>query len=158
MLRLFQPERGDQLAAVRGLAVERGVQLDRLADPHQLRQRAVLELHPHPLVQFLAVPARVETEHADLARSAARSPVMHSTVVVLPAPLRPRIPKISPAPDAEAHVVDRDRRPVCLAQMRYLDHRRADGSLGTDADNPLSVRISSWMLMTRLVLLDIFQR
>ena len=39
-----------------------------------------------------------------------RRPIAHSTVVVLPAPFGPRMPKISPSATENENVVDRDQR------------------------------------------------
>ncbi|MGI8730008.1 MAG: hypothetical protein ACR2LK_08490 [Solirubrobacteraceae bacterium] len=48
--------------------------------------------------------------------SGRRRPWMHSTVVVLPAPLAPIKPTISPGPDVEVEVVDHASVVVGLAE------------------------------------------
>ena len=50
-----------------GVAVERAVQLERLAHAEALGQLAVLKLGPEPLPQLAAVADRVQAEHADRA-------------------------------------------------------------------------------------------
>ena len=61
----------------------------------------------------------IEAEHRDARRGpAVRRPSTHSIVVVLPAPLGPIEPKISPSLDVERDVVDGDRPAVRLAGCR----------------------------------------
>ena len=59
-------------------------------------QQVGLELDPDPLAELGPVPPGIQPQHPDRARPGTRSPSIVSTVVVLPAPLGPTIPKISP--------------------------------------------------------------
>jgi hypothetical protein len=59
------------------------------------RKDAGLQLGSDDRVEFLPVCVWVQAHDLDDAR--VRSPITHSTVVVLPAPFGPRMPKISPS-------------------------------------------------------------
>ena len=92
-----QAEAGDERLGVGGLRVETGVQADRLGDGDLVGQLALLQLRADQAPGRGAVPVRVDAEDPDLPPSGWRSPSAHSTVVVLPAPFGPRMPKISPS-------------------------------------------------------------
>jgi hypothetical protein len=92
-----QGERSEQLLGNCRRGVERGIQIERFADLQLLRQLALLQLDAEHPAQRVALSPWVESEHGDRPPSGSRSPAMHSTDVVLPAPLGPRIPKISPS-------------------------------------------------------------
>ena len=71
--------------------------------------------------------------------SARRSPCRHSTVVVFPAPLRPRMPKISPRPTSKLDAVDDGSSAITLRQALDHDHRLDHDALQlrqTDRDYP----------------------
>ena len=62
---------------------------------------------------------------------------MISSVVVLPAPFGPRMPKNSPAPDREGDAVDGDQVAVALPEPDDLDRRLPrDGAHGVDNSGP----------------------
>jgi hypothetical protein len=67
-----------------------------LADLNERRQGAFLELDSDPLPDRRPVDPRVKAQDLDHAGVRDRSPQMHSTVVVFPAPFGPMMPKISP--------------------------------------------------------------
>ena len=91
--------------------VERGERPDLLAGGQPLEEGRRLELDADPGQQRrVARPGR-QAEHADLAAVGLRRPSTISSVVVLPAPFGPRIPKNSPVLDLEADPVTAARSP-----------------------------------------------
>ena len=94
---LGQPQQRHQLVRVGRIVVEGREQLQRLADGELVGKLRGLQLDPDALAQFVAVRGgRRGRAPRSCPESGVRRPPMHSTVVVLPAPLGPRIPKISP--------------------------------------------------------------
>ena len=94
---------------------------------------------------------RVSTSRTSTARPksdafpsvAGSSPVSIFIVVVLPQPLDPRKPKISPLLDAEAHVIDRGEVTEAAGQIVRLDRRlRCAGSRGGMHEAPCPRRSS----------------
>jgi hypothetical protein len=95
---LGEAELAGERTPVGRVGIERAVELERLADAHLLRQAALLQLHADELAQLRV--ARFPAEHPDRALVRGAQAATHSTVVVLPAPFGPRIPKISPGSTA----------------------------------------------------------
>ena len=87
----------DDLVKVGMVAVEGAEQIEDLAHLELTRQCAGLELHAHHGVQRVEVLSWSRPKTRTVAASGVLSPMTHSTVVVLPAPLGPRMPKISPS-------------------------------------------------------------
>ena len=145
--RRLEPERGQQLAPVRGPAVERGVQLHRLAHPHPVGQRAVLELDADALVELVPVAAGVEAEHADRAAVGGAQARDALDRRGLAGAVAAEDAEDLPGAHREAHVVHGDRRAVRLVQMGDVDHRRRRELARRRRDAWLSIWVSSWVYM-----------
>ncbi len=81
----------------RFLLISRSPEVDSLPNSDPLLQLRLLQLHTDPLLQFVNLAIRVESETVILPRSGLRRPPMHSIVVVFPASLGPIKPNISPS-------------------------------------------------------------
>jgi hypothetical protein len=93
-----------------------------LGDLQPLRQLAVLELHAEPLGQLGAVPARIETEHADRAPVRRPQPLDALHRRGLAGAVRAEDPEDLAFLDVERDIIDCHGLPVALVQMLHLDH------------------------------------
>ena len=92
-----EPEIVEQPLRIAGLGVERGVEVHRFPDADLVRQLALLELDADDPTELVAVWRGSSPSTLIVPESGVRSPLMDSTVVVLPAPFGPRMAKISPS-------------------------------------------------------------
>ena len=115
-----------------GVAIEGLVHVEDLANPQLLRLRARLQLHTDYLVHLVPVGPRIQAEQPTVPESGARSPIAHSTVVVLPAPFGPRIPKISPGATVNEMSSTATRFPYVLRRLAISTAYWLSGRTGAD--------------------------
>ena len=97
-------------------AVERGPEVDGFPDLDSLLELGLLELDADAVLKLVDLAEGIEAEDGGMEPlSGLRRPSMHSMVVVLPAPLGPMRPKISPWLTGEGCFVNGDGAAVGLA-------------------------------------------
>ena len=115
-----EPQRVDEPVGVFGVVVEGSVELEGLVHPQLGLKDALLQLDAHAGLQPLPVLLRMRPSTLMLPASGTRSPAMHSTVVVLPAPFGPEDAEHLALLDGERDVVHGHSRAVRFAQMLDL--------------------------------------
>jgi len=115
------------------------IKIQDLAHLQAARKRAGLQLYPHSRMEILAIGVRVQAHHPDGARVGIPQPDHALDRGGLPRPVRAQDAEDLPFPDRERDIIDRNRGPVGLAEMRDLDSNPAIETWG-ESGYPASCR------------------